>query len=130
RALQQRQESARHIEHSEEIDGEVLSDCVEIAQIVVESDAGIVDENVERFNSLDSCLNLLGVSHVQGQGPDAPIYVGQGLARTGIYPPRTSPQGFLNQRLSNAAVGPGYENCFVCDSHIVLLLIRRLRDYC
>ena len=41
---------------------------VEIGQIVVENDAGIVDENVERFNSLDSCLNLHGVSHVQGLG--------------------------------------------------------------
>jgi hypothetical protein len=38
---------ARHIEHSEEVDGEVLPNGVEIAQIVVESDAGIVDENVE-----------------------------------------------------------------------------------
>jgi hypothetical protein len=96
----------------------VLPNGVEIAQIVVESDAGIVDENVERFNSVDSCLNLLGISHVQGQGPDAPIYVGQGLARTGLYPLRTSPQGFLDQRLSYTAIGPGHQNCFVCDCHI------------
>jgi len=45
-ALQQRQESAGHFEYSEEIDGQVLLDDLEIAQIVVDGDAGIVDEHV------------------------------------------------------------------------------------
>ena len=89
-----------------------------IAQIIVKRQAGVVDEYIERFDSLDSVLNLRSVGHVQGQGRDAPIQVGQGLARTGIHPLRASPQGFLDQRLSDTAIGPGHQNCFVCDSHI------------
>jgi hypothetical protein len=43
--------------------------------------------------------------------------VGQGLARTGIHPLRTSPQGFLDHCTPDTAIGPGHENCLVCDFH-------------
>jgi hypothetical protein len=46
-ARQQRQESASYIERSKEVDGQVLLDSIEIGQIVVDRDAGIVDEDVE-----------------------------------------------------------------------------------
>ena len=47
--------------------------------------AGVIDEDIERFDSLDCPLNLRSVGHIQGQWRDAPIQVGQGPARTGIH---------------------------------------------
>src|SRR5450755_1860642 len=46
-AFQQWQEGACDIERSEEVDSQLLLEGLGIAQIVVESDAGIVDEDVE-----------------------------------------------------------------------------------
>jgi hypothetical protein len=46
--------------------------------------SGVVDQDIERFDSLDSVLNLPGVGHVQSQGRDAPIGMDKGLARTRI----------------------------------------------
>ena len=89
-----------------------------IAQVIVKRHAGVVDEDIEGFDPLDSGLNLRHVRDVQGQGRDAPIQVDQRLARTRIHPFRPSSQGFLDQRLSDTAVGPGDQNCFICDSHI------------
>src|ERR1700694_4007833 len=74
--------------------------------------------NVEGLDGLNGCPNVHGVGHVYGQGRDAPVRVGQGLARAGIRPLRSSAQGFLDQRLSDAAIGAGHENCLVCDFHL------------
>ncbi len=93
----------------------MLFECGAIAQVIVERQAGVIDEDIERFNSLDGCLNLRRVGHVQGYGRDAPIQVGQGLARSGIHALRASPQGFCDQRLSDAAIGASHQHRFVCD---------------
>jgi hypothetical protein len=79
-----------------------------IAQVIVSRQASVIDEDIERFDSLDRSLNLRSVGHVQGQWRDALIPVGQRLARTGIHPLRASPQRFLDQRLSYTAIGPGH----------------------
>ncbi len=52
---------------AEQVDGQVLFDGVEIAQIVIDGDAGIVDEDVERADLLDRAVDLRGVGHVQRQ---------------------------------------------------------------
>ncbi len=88
-----------------------------IAQVIEQRNTGVVDEDIERFDLPGSFLNLRGAGHVQGQGRDPPVGVGQGLARAGIHPLRASPQGFLDQRLPDAAVGPGHQHCLVCDGH-------------
>jgi hypothetical protein len=88
-----------------------------IAQIIVKRQAGVIDEDIERFDSLDSALNLRSVGYVKGQGRNAPIQVGQGLARTGIHPLRASAQGFLDQRLSNTAIGPGDDDILIFEAH-------------
>jgi hypothetical protein len=88
-----------------------------IAQVVVERQTGVIDEDVDRFDSVDSFLNLRGVGHVHGQGRDAPIRVGHGPAHAGVYPLRASAQGFLDQRTSDTAIGPSHQNGFVCHSH-------------
>ncbi len=88
-----------------------------IAQVIVKRQAGVIDEDIERFDSLDSSLSLRSVGHVQGQGRDAPIQVGQGLARAGIHPLRASPQGFLDQRLSDTAISAGDGDILVFEAH-------------
>jgi hypothetical protein len=93
-------------------------ECATMAEVVVKRDAGVIDEDVERLEALNSRPSLHRVGHVQGQGRDAVIRVGRWLARTGIHPLRASPQGLLDQRLSDAAIGPGHQNCSVCDCHI------------
>ena len=80
-----------------------------IAQVVVKRHAGVVDEDVERFDALDRRLDLRRVGHVQGQGRDARIRMGQGPAGAGVHPLRASPQCFLDQRLTDAAIGPGHQ---------------------
>jgi hypothetical protein len=47
--------------------------------------------------------------------------MGKGLARTRIHPLRASLQGFLNQRVADASVRAGDQDCFVFDVHNVLL---------
>jgi hypothetical protein len=95
----------------------VLFDHVEIAEIVVDGDAGIVDEDVEGVDVVGCLPDLLNVGHVQRQRRDAPVQVGEGVARTGIHSLRASPQGFLDQGLSDTAICPSYQNCFVFDCH-------------
>ena len=67
-----------------------------IARVIVKRQAGIVDEDIERFHSLDSTMNLRSIGEVQGQRCDAPIPVDEGPARAGIQPLRAS-QGFLDR---------------------------------
>jgi hypothetical protein len=80
-----------------------------------ERQASVIDEDIERFDFLDGSLKLRHVGYVQGQGRDAPIRIGEGLARTGIHPLRASPQGFLDQPLPETGIGPGHQMRFVCD---------------
>ena len=49
-----------------------------IAEVVAERHAGVIDEEIERLDALDCCLDLLCVGHVQGQGRDVLIGVNQG----------------------------------------------------
>src|SRR5216684_531432 len=124
---QQRQEGLGHAIRAEQVHGELLLERGAIAEVVVKRDAGVVDEDVERLDSPGRGLNLRRAGHVQGQRRDAPVRVGQGLARTGIDPARASPQGFLDQRLPDAAIGPGHQNCLVGDCHTPSWSIRAVR---
>ena len=92
---------------------------VTIAEVGIEPDAGVVDEDVEGLDSLDCGTDLRRVGHVQVQRRHAPIGVGQRLTRSGVHTVRASPQSFLDQRLSNTAIGSGHQNCFAF--HVVLL---------
>jgi len=95
-----------------------------IAQVIMEVHASVVDQDIERIDSLDSILNLCGVGHIQGQRRDAPIGMYEGLARSRVHPLRTSPQGFLNQCPADATVRAGDQDCLIFDVHITLLLNR------
>jgi hypothetical protein len=110
RTSQQRQEGLGHAVGAEEVDGQVPFEHGRIAQVVPARHAGVIDEEIEGFDVLDSSLNLRSAGHVQGQGRDAPIRVGQGPAGTGIHARRAPAQGLGDQRLSNATIGPGHQD--------------------
>jgi hypothetical protein len=88
-----------------------------IAQVIVKRDAGIIDEDIERFCSLDSFANLRSVGHVQGQGRDAPIQVGQGLARPGIHPLRASPQASSTSACPIPLLPPVNDDILIFEAH-------------
>lgn len=108
--FQQRQERLRHFQRTQEVDGQVPFDYIEITQIVVDGDAGIVDEDVQGVDFGGRSLDLRNTGHVQRQGSDMPVKVGEDVARSGIHSFRASPQGFFYQRLSDTAIGPSYQN--------------------
>lgn len=105
-----------------EVHGEMLFDDGTVAEIVVQSHSGVVDEDVERRDLVHGRLDLRRTGHVQGQGRDPSVWVIQGLACAGIDPPRPSPQSFLDQRLPDAAIGPRHEDRSVFDGHDTLLI--------
>src|SRR5260370_42635800 len=53
-----RQKRVRHPQQTQEIDREMLFDDLQIVQIVVEGDAGIVDEHVKRVDRSHRTLDL------------------------------------------------------------------------
>jgi hypothetical protein len=117
-ASQQRQERLGHPVGAEEVDGQVPVHRSTIAQVIGKPDAGVVDQDIESFDLADGCLNLRRFGHVQGQRRDPPIRVDQRPARTGIHPPRASPEGILDQRPPYTAIAPGHQNRSVCDCHV------------
>jgi hypothetical protein len=74
----------------------VVFEGAAIAEVGVEAQAGVVDKDIEGLDALGGCPDLRGVGHVQSEGRDALIRVGQGLACTGVDPLRASVQGFLD----------------------------------
>ena len=62
-----------------EVDCEEPFERGAVAQIVLERDAGIVDENIDRVDFLDSRPNLRGVCDVQLEERDAAVGVGKWL---------------------------------------------------
>jgi hypothetical protein len=103
----------------------MLFDGVEIARIVIDGDAGIVDEDVERADLFDRLLDLCGVSHVQRQRRHA--FVGNlqcRAARSGIYALCSAADRFVDECAADAAIGPGDQNGLVRDGHVGLLLVQ------
>ena len=115
---QQRQEGLGHAVGAEEVDGQVLLEHGTIAQVVIERDAGVVDEDVERPDLLGRGLDLRRAGHVQDQGGDAPVRVGQGLPRARVHPAGASAEGFGDERLPDAAIGPGHQDGLAVDTHV------------
>src|SRR5438552_13997116 len=76
RTSQQRQESLGHTIRAVEIDGEALFERGTIAQVVIKRQAGVINEDIERFDFLHGRLNLRSVGYVQREVRDA---AGSGL---------------------------------------------------
>ena len=69
------QEGLGHAVHAEKVDGQVPFEHGTIAQVIKGVHAGVVDEDVERFDTLDRDLNVRPVRHVQGQRRNASVRV-------------------------------------------------------
>src|SRR5439155_25386813 len=78
RTSHERQEGLGHAVCTEKVDREVPFEVGAFAQVFVKVHSSVVDQDVERFDFLDSVLNLRGVGHVQSQLRDAPIGMGKG----------------------------------------------------
>ena len=85
----------------------VLFDDVEAAQIVVDGDAGVVDEDIERLDLRDSGLNLRRARHVQPDGGHACIDMVQRAASAGVDSAGSSCERFVDERPPDAPVGSG-----------------------
>ena len=95
----------------------MLFDHRAIAQIIVERDAGVVDEDIERCDFLDCRLNLRSVRDVERQRRDTRVGMRQRLARSGIDAPGAALQCFVHKGSPDTAIGSGDKNCFACDVH-------------
>ena len=70
---------------------------------------------------VDGGLDLRRVGHVQGQGRHACVRMGQGLTRAGVHPARAPGQGLGDERLPDAAIGPGYQHRLAVDVSCLFL---------
>ena len=104
RAFQPRRERVRHSEHAEEVDLEVSFDDVRIAQVVVNRDPGVVDEDVEAVDSLDCPVDLRSVGHIEREGRDAAVGNAKRAAASGKHPLRASSEGLVDERAADPAV--------------------------
>src|SRR5207302_2701213 len=103
-----------------EIDGEALFERGTIAQVVVECQAGVVDEDIERFDFLHGRLNLRSVGYVQREGRHAAVSVLQFAASsTRVNPLRSASECLGDERSSDAAIGAGDQDCLVLNVHTV-----------
>src|SRR5260370_23721306 len=99
----------------------MLLDDLGIREIVVVIDAGIVDEDVEGVDPFGCALDLRSVGDVERQGRHAVVDDWHGAARSRIYPLRPSSQCLIDERLTDAAVGAGDQDCLIRNSHTALL---------
>ena len=93
-----------------------------ITQIVIGSDSGVVDEDVEAAHLADCLLDLLCVGHVEHQRRYAFVGDVERSASSCVHPLCSALQGFLDECTADAAIGAGNQDCFLCDVHDDLLL--------
>jgi hypothetical protein len=101
----------------------VLFDQLEIAQIVVDRNPRIVYKNVKGIYFGCRPLNLLGARHVQSCRRHAFVRMSDCVARTRIYPLRATLQCLFDESSTNAPVGAGDQDGFICDSHVVFAFV-------
>src|ERR1700738_1294547 len=101
----------------------MLFDHLETAQIVVDSNARIVYKNIKSIYSGGRLLNLRGVGHVQSYRRHAFVRMSDCFARTRIYPLRATLEGLFDESSTNAPVGAGDQDGFICDSHVVFAFV-------
>jgi hypothetical protein len=101
----------------------VLFDHLEIAQIVVDRNAGIIYKNVKGIYFGGCPLNLRGARHVQSYRRHLFIRMSDCVARTRIYPLRATLECLFDESSANAPVGAGDKDRFICDSHVVFAFL-------
>src|SRR5437870_8240252 len=92
-------------EQAEEVDRQMLFDELEIGQIVVNGNAGIIDEDIKRTDPLRSLLDLRSVGHVQGYRCHALIGDFECAASSRIDLLGTPSKSLIHERPPDAAAG-------------------------
>src|SRR5215813_2444796 len=114
RLNQQRKECLRHAVCPEEVDREVSFDPCPITQVIVKVNSGAIDKDIERFDVLGSCANLLWTGHVQHQGRYTFVRTLQGSGTCcRIYLLCTPPESLTEEGPTDTAVGAGNHDCLV-----------------
>src|SRR5262249_800983 len=83
--------------------------------------SGIVDENVERVDLLGRPLDLRATGYVQRYGRHTAVGALQRAARSRIDLLRSPSERLIDERLADAAVAAGVQDCFLSDVHSDLL---------
>src|SRR5215468_7021007 len=121
-AVQHRQESAHHSEHSKAIDVQMLLDDVGTAEIFKESYPSIVDENIKRVDFRSRLLDLRKVRHVKLERYHTFISVFKCTIACSCIDPLCSPsQRFMNQRPTETAARTCDQECLVRNIHTLFL---------
>src|SRR5258707_7821225 len=103
----------------------MLLDHLEIAQIVVDRNTGIIYKNVKGIYFGSRLLNLRGAGHVQSYRRHAFVRMSDCVARTRIYPLRATLECLFDESSTDASVGASDQDCFICDSHFVFAFLFR-----
>jgi hypothetical protein len=111
---------AKHFEQSDEVDRQVLFDHVEIAEIVVDGDAGVVDEGIEGVDLIDCLLDLRNAGQVQSQGRHVFIVILLCAPSTRVNPLHARSKRLIDKRQTDATVGTGNPDCLVRNVHTVI----------
>src|SRR5260370_16269759 len=98
----------------------MLFDHLEIAQIVVDRNTGIIYKNVKGIYFGGRPLNLRGARHVQSYRRHAFVRMSDCVARTRIYPLRATLECLFDESSTNPPVAPGAQHSFISDSHVFL----------
>ena len=91
----------------------MLFDGAGPAQVIEESDAGVVHEEVERAHLLDRLKDLRGAGHVQPQGPHPRVGVRNDGAHARVDSLRPPSERLIDEGLADAAVGTRDQDCLL-----------------
>jgi hypothetical protein len=100
-------------EGAEHVYGELLLHRIEVAQIVIERDAGIVSEHVECADLTRHRLDLRNVGHVERDGSHPCVRVFDCSARSRIDSVRAESQYLIDERPADAAVSASDQYCLI-----------------
>src|SRR5580765_2283198 len=96
-------------------------DGVRVAQIVVDRDAGVVDENVERADGRRRLPDLGEIGDVERQRRDALVAKRHRASHRRVHTLGAASQRLVDERSADAAVRAGDQYCLVFNLHNVLL---------
>jgi hypothetical protein len=99
----------------------MLLDDLGMGEIVVDGNAGIVDEHVEVFDRAGRARDLCGVGDVEHQRRHALVGALERAARRRVNLLRAASKRLIDKRAADAAVGAGDQNTLVRDVHSVVL---------
>ncbi|WP_291705387.1 hypothetical protein [Bradyrhizobium sp.] len=99
----------------------MLLDNFGIAEIVVDRDAGIVDEDVEASDRAGCARNLSRIGDIKHQRRHTLVGMLELAARSRLNLACSTPNRVINERPPDAVVSASDQNTLICDIHSGLL---------